>query len=212
MQVTAEWAPGKYSSMFSDAKASTHPVLELSTDILKHLAHSDACKKRMHELYLVSTLDRLLLTEELVVREHVLKVLWVLRDHDKAVESAKAISSHVDTLRRVSDTYGLTAHGGKISRSVSKLARRLQVELAESKLKSDLTESWAWMKESIFVDDFAEQDASAWEQQIIAINAEHENEMADLRQSLLRLQVRWEKLFSQPIACVTCRLRRLTHK
>ena len=29
VQVTAEWTPGKYSSIFSDAKASTHPVLEV---------------------------------------------------------------------------------------------------------------------------------------------------------------------------------------
>jgi len=39
VQVTAEWKAGMYAALFSDAKASTHPVLELSTDILKHLAH-----------------------------------------------------------------------------------------------------------------------------------------------------------------------------
>jgi hypothetical protein len=130
VQVTAEWAPGKYSSMFSDAKASTHPVLELSTDILKHLAHSDACKKRMHDLYLESTLDRLLRTEEGMVREHVLKVLWVLRDHEQAVESARAIASHVDKLHSISANYSLTPN------SSSKLARRLQAEQEQAECGS----------------------------------------------------------------------------
>jgi hypothetical protein len=39
VEVTASWKPGQWASTFSDAKASTHPVLELSTDILMHLAH-----------------------------------------------------------------------------------------------------------------------------------------------------------------------------
>jgi hypothetical protein len=80
VQVTAEWRPGKYSSEFSDGQASRRPVLELSTDILVHLAESHACKQRMHELYLESILDRLLLTAEGRVRDHVLRVLWELRD------------------------------------------------------------------------------------------------------------------------------------
>jgi hypothetical protein len=39
VQVTAEWKPGLYAATFSDAKASTYPVLELATDILEDLAH-----------------------------------------------------------------------------------------------------------------------------------------------------------------------------
>jgi hypothetical protein len=39
VEVTASWKLGQWTSTFSDAKASTHPVLELSTDILMHLAH-----------------------------------------------------------------------------------------------------------------------------------------------------------------------------
>jgi hypothetical protein len=39
VQVTAEWRPGLYAATFSDAKASTHPVLELATNILQDLAH-----------------------------------------------------------------------------------------------------------------------------------------------------------------------------
>jgi len=183
VQVTAEWAPGKYSSMFSDAKASTHPVLELSTDMLKHLAHSDACKKRMHDLYLESTLDRLLRTEEGIVREHVLKVLWVLRDHEQAVESARAIASHVDKLHSISTNYSLTPN------SSSKLARRLQAELSESKLNADLQASWTWMKDSIFVDTSAGHDTKAQHQQVEELRAKHEDEMAELRLKFMQLQV-----------------------
>ena len=39
VQVTAEWKPGLYAAAFSNAKASTYPVLELATDILEDLAH-----------------------------------------------------------------------------------------------------------------------------------------------------------------------------
>ena len=111
VQVTAEWRPGKYASIFSDAKASTHPVLELSTDILVHLAQSKACKARMRELYLESILDRLLLTAEGRVRDHVLKVLWVLRDEMEARESAKKIVAHVDSLRQLSAKYDCGGQG-----------------------------------------------------------------------------------------------------
>lgn len=50
VQVTAQWRPDQFASIFSDAKASTHPVLELSSDILMHLAHSEACRQRMLDL------------------------------------------------------------------------------------------------------------------------------------------------------------------
>ena len=39
VQVTAEWKPGLYAAAFSNAKASTYPVLELATEILEDLAH-----------------------------------------------------------------------------------------------------------------------------------------------------------------------------
>lgn len=109
VQVTAEWSPGKYSSIFSDAKASTHPVLELSTDILMHLAHSEACKKRMHALNLEAVLERLLRTEEGIVRDHVLKVLYVLRDKKEVKECALKIIEAVNRLQQVSAKYGVSS-------------------------------------------------------------------------------------------------------
>lgn len=110
VQVTAEWTPGKYSSIFSDAKASTHPVLELSTDILMHLAHSEACNARMHALGLESVLDRLLLTEDQgIVRDHTLKVLYVLRDRKEVKECALKIIQAVNHLQEVSEKYGYSS-------------------------------------------------------------------------------------------------------
>ena len=72
--LSSQWRPGKYSSIFAPEKASTHPVLELATDILMHLAHDEACRARMHELGLEPVLERLLYHEEGTVRQHVLKV------------------------------------------------------------------------------------------------------------------------------------------
>ena len=146
VQVTAEWKPGQYASIFSDEKASTHPVLELSTDILKHLAHSETCKARMHTLHLESTLDRLLLTEQGAVRTHVLKVLWVLRDHERVVESARNIVAHVQTLQAVSELYELTPQ------SSDKMAVRLKREIHASTLDSKVSASIDWLQESIFAD------------------------------------------------------------
>ena len=105
VQVTAEWTPGKYCSIFSDAKASTHPVLELSTDILMHLAHSDACRQRMVQLHLERHLERLLLTEEGMVREHVLKVLWVMRDKQELRQSVLRLTAAVSLMRDLSFKY-----------------------------------------------------------------------------------------------------------
>lgn len=146
VQVTAAWQPGKYSSMFSNAKASTYPVLELSTDILKHLAQSAECKVRMQHLRLESTLDRLLHTKEGAVRAHVLKVLWVLRDHSKVVESAIGIVAHVETLQSVSQLYSLTRE------SSNKLAVRLKKEVQASALDTKMIASTDWLQQSIFAD------------------------------------------------------------
>ena len=62
----------------------------------------------MHKLYLESTLDRLLRTEEGLVKKHALKVLWVLRDHDQAVESAQAAVADLDKVRAIADRYQLS--------------------------------------------------------------------------------------------------------
>ena len=83
------------------AKASTHPVLELSADILMHLAHSEQCKQRMRDLHLESTLKRLL-QETGSERDHLLELLYVLRDRDIMLESAKQIVAHVKVLQSVS--------------------------------------------------------------------------------------------------------------
>ena len=82
---------------------------QLSTDILMHLAHSEACKQRMHALRLESALDRLLLTEEGIVRDHALKVLYVLRDKHEVKECALKIIHSVNHLRAVSTKYGVSS-------------------------------------------------------------------------------------------------------
>jgi hypothetical protein len=146
VQVTAEWKPGKYASMFSDDKAFTCPVLELSTDILKHLAQSEQCKTRMQNLHLESTLDRLLLTEEGNVRSHVLKVLWLIRDHARVVETASGIVAHVKTLRTVSHLYGLTPE------SNDKLAVQLKQEVRAHALDTQFSALTDWLQQSIFAD------------------------------------------------------------
>ena len=69
---------------------------------------SDECKQRMHQLYLESTLDCLLRTEEGHVKKHALKVLWVLRDHDQAVASAEAAVAELDKVRAITDRYQLS--------------------------------------------------------------------------------------------------------
>ena len=150
VQVTAEWRPGKYSSIFSDSKASTYPVLELSTDILMHLAHSEACRKRMHDLYLESILDRLLLTAEGVVREHVCKVLWVLRDQLELAYAAKQIVIHVGKLREVSDRYSWTDQTS--SSKHRELALRLTAGLRHHQLDQEMYASWNWMRETFLFD------------------------------------------------------------
>jgi hypothetical protein len=146
VQVTAEWRPGKYSSIFSDAKASTHPVLELSTDILVHLAQSKACKARMRELYLESILDRLLLTAEGRVRDHVLKVLWVLRDEMEARESAKKIVAHVDSLRQLSAKYDC---GGQGQGGLGDVSGLLEGAVSKGDLDPDLQASFACINASV---------------------------------------------------------------
>ncbi len=87
------------------AKASTNLVLEfvteLSADILMHLAHSEQCKQRMRDLHLESTLKRLL-QETGSERDHLLELLYVLRDRDIMLESAKQIVAHVKVLQSVS--------------------------------------------------------------------------------------------------------------
>lgn len=83
-RITAEWKPGDYAFTFDRSSSlpqqgpvvsDTHPILELSTDILVHLAKDRACRQRMHQLKLELALQRLLRIEERgPVRERALKV------------------------------------------------------------------------------------------------------------------------------------------
>ena len=83
-RITAEWKPGDYAFTFDRSSSlpqqgpvvsDTHPILELSTDILVHLAKDRACRQRMHQLKLELALQRLLSIEEHgPVRERALKV------------------------------------------------------------------------------------------------------------------------------------------
>ena len=110
VRVTADWEPGKYASLFSDAKASTHPVLELSSEILMHLARSERCRQRMSQLNLEMILDGLVVKEEHgKVREYAYKVLWVLRDKIRLAESVQGIAACIATMRDLADTYTYTA-------------------------------------------------------------------------------------------------------
>jgi hypothetical protein len=125
VKVAAEWKPGSYRSEF-DRSASTaslssvgstiavedsgtlsdfsdtHPVLELATDILMHLAHEEACRKRMHELRLEDVLLRLLKSEDQgFVRQCALMMLWALRDQHLMASYGKGIQASIDSIRQV---------------------------------------------------------------------------------------------------------------
>ncbi len=49
-------------------------ALSTVTDMLLHFENSEPCKQRMRDLHLEATLDRLILQESGIVRDHVLKV------------------------------------------------------------------------------------------------------------------------------------------
>ena len=146
VQVTAQWRPGQFASIFSDAKASTHPVLELSSDILMHLAHSEACRQRMLDLHLEPTLDRLMLQESGIVRDHVLKVLYVIRDRKTMEESAKQIVAHVKVLQAVSDSYEWNQKNHK------ELALRLNAVMHQADVSEDMRAAWTWLRDALRYD------------------------------------------------------------
>jgi len=155
VQVTAEWRPGKYSSEFSDGQASRHPVLELSTDILVHLAESHACKQRMHELYLESILDQLLLTAEGRVRDHVLRVRWELHDKSEAAKCASTIVANVDSLRVLSATYKSAVAGGNAPQDLLPGAARTP------SLERALPEAVVWLARTFDVEQ-PHHGAAGW--------------------------------------------------
>jgi hypothetical protein len=125
VKVAAEWKPGSYRSEFdrSTSTASqsslgsttavqdsgtlsnfsdTHPVLELATDILMHLAHEEACRERMHQLHLEDVLVRLLKSEDQgFVRQRALNVLWAIRDQHSMASYGKGIQASIDSIRQV---------------------------------------------------------------------------------------------------------------
>ena len=104
----------------------------------------------MHQLYLESTLDRLLRTEEGLVRQHVLKVLWVLRDHDQAVESAQAAVAELHKMKVIVDRYKLSGADPLQARAdaSSKLALRLRKSITERNLPAKLHASLQWCSKS----------------------------------------------------------------
>ena len=104
----------------------------------------------MHQLYLESTLDRLLRTEEGLVKKHALKVLWVLRDHDQAVQSAQAAVAELDKVRAIAGRYQLSGLDPLQARAgaSSKLTLRLQKSMTERNLPAKLHASLQWCSES----------------------------------------------------------------
>ena len=104
----------------------------------------------MHQLYLESTLDRLLRTEEGLVKKHALKVLWVLRDHDQAVKSAQAAVAELDRVRAIADRYQLSGLDPLQARAgaSSKLTLRLRNSMTERNLPAKLLASLQWCSES----------------------------------------------------------------
>ena len=121
--------------------------------MLMRFENSTPCKQRMHDLHLDATLDRLLLQESGTVRDHVLKVLnvlrdpsgnidmhvssssysfdmhvclllllmhkvlYVLRDREGMVQSARQIVAHVKALQSVSAFHSCNHKGHKDQRS-----------------------------------------------------------------------------------------------
>ena len=124
------------------AKASTHPVLELSADILIHLAHSEQCKQRMRDLHLESTLNRLL-EEAGSERDHLLEVLYVIRDRDTMLESAKQIVAHVRVLQSVSEYHNWNSKGHK------DLTLGLREIMHQAEVSEDMHGAWTWLRDAL---------------------------------------------------------------
>ena len=123
-------------------QTSTHPVMELSADILMHLAHSEQCKERMRDLHLESTLNRLL-QETGSERDHLLELLYVIRDRDTMLESAKQIVAHVKVLQSVSEYHNWNSKGHK------DLTQGLQEIMHQAEVSEDMHGAWTWLRDAL---------------------------------------------------------------
>ena len=123
------------------AKAITHPVLELSADILMHLAHSEQCKQRMRDLHLECTINKLM-HETGSERDHLLEVLYVVRDRDTMLESAKQIVAHVKVLQSVSEYHNWNSKGNHLTLGLQEIMH--QAEVSE-----DMHGAWTWLRDSL---------------------------------------------------------------
>jgi len=158
VQLTREWRPGKYASFFSDAKASTYPVLELSSEILMRLGRSERCRQRMSTLGLESILDGLVKRESHgKVREYAFKVLWELRDKKRLQASVDSIARCIGMLRDLADTYTDTTDSqGWAGHSATSWHNRqalwLNTKVRESHVDALLQSSWQWLQKNMQYD------------------------------------------------------------
>ena len=154
----------------------------------------------MHDLYLESTLDRLLRTEEGLVKTHALKVLWVLRDHDKAVDSAQLAAAHLDKVREIADQYELAGASG----TTSKLAGRLRQSLVEKGIPAQLQTAVQWASDSgLLLDKLESGTQEEQEEQAEVLRkarveldglenkvTAYQTEIKEMRTSIMQLQIK----------------------
>ena len=108
----------------------------------------------MHDLNLESILDRLLLTAEGVVREHVCKVLWGLRDEPDLVFAAKQMIVQVGDMRKISERNSWAKPvGTDRSRSGRRaVSLRFTAGLRRHQLDQEMYAAWNWMRETFVFD------------------------------------------------------------
>ena len=143
--IVTEWTPGKYVWKFSAQNVDTHPVLERATDALYNLCESEQCRIIMQGLSFEGVCERLIRTEDAIVKEYAAKVLWRLRDRQIIVLGIQQIIANVNNVRTISGRYDWTE-----SERVMRLNAVLQ--LNDGRLGQQVAESVRWMKDGLQFD------------------------------------------------------------
>jgi hypothetical protein len=108
VEIVSSWRPGLYSAQFSAERGSTYPVLEVASEILQHLTRYLPARKRMIELNLESTCERLIREHVKIVQHHAVKVLWRLRDRDDLLHTLDSIIDGVEHMKMMAVRYHWT--------------------------------------------------------------------------------------------------------
>ena len=104
-EIVSTWRPGLYSTQFSAVRGSNYPVLECGCEILEHLTKYRPALRRMIELDLQGTCERLIRDHTDVVKQHAAKVLWRIRDREAILMKLNAVMEGVDLMNAASLNY-----------------------------------------------------------------------------------------------------------